>query len=191
MNKVAWRSELLVYEARDDHFEAARTMDLIFVVNVAPSVSVRCLSDLTKAGQVLRDKLAHCPFMVEEEHNKSCTAISAVDVVREWQMDDHPLLPSDLAVEEDYVFINHSALLTTYERSGAQYALRHAEQLFCTTTCMPKTYARDGHRHIGAFQRLRERALNTQMDASRIMLVEDNNVSYLHGADFTLFKTFA
>ena len=181
MPKVPWMSPVLLYELDRGHYVARSAFECVLVRDVAS-----CPAGLLSCNESLRCKLLSCPFMVVCADG-ACVGYSAVGELRPWDADEHSLVPTILNAEDDVVYVNHPTHLTSYVSNGAQYELLHAEQLLCTTVCMPRTFPEESLERVArALQKGREVVVARQCSRALVVLADGNGFHY--GADFNTLK---
>ena len=179
MHKVHWCSPVILYGVDGDHFEARGTTDQHIVRSMPTSMSASRVRDLAECNLQFQRKLLDCAFMSLE----GGASYSANGVVESW---DHHGAPSPLCSEQDHIYVNLCTHLTCYGDGGR---LDHAEQVHCTTVCMPRRFpVASTDKVVGGMRAHWASAVKRACSSARVLIKQHSSFHYLHAADFSVLK---
>lgn len=174
----------MCYKSKNGRYEAEKELQYIFVREIMPVVSVGNMKDIVTSNKTFELKLIHCPFMVLDDS----TAVSAGQIVNEWDENEHPTTQSDINIEDEVVYLNIHTPVTHYESADGVYRFCQGDSVFCHTMCLPRTITEES---IHKIQEYRKKMITKQLESSRLLLGSRGVLSCYNGHDFSLMKTIA
>lgn len=187
MVKMPWLQNVVRYYKRENQYVAEAASQYVVVRESVQRVSIRELQSLQNYDTLVAKKLALCPFMILHSPQNTI-GVSASEVVRGFDVTEHPILDAELHCEEDTVFVNCTSALTCYRcTEDGTYGFEHGCHVFSLTMPMPRRF--EAH-HIGTLQQYRQKFIDKQLQNSRLLLREDNTCYCYNASSMTLVNTF-
>jgi len=161
--KFPWHSRVACYRAvNDEWFEVCGEVEIIFVYETIPNLTVQSLKDLLPFVENLKGKLLDCPFLKLDN-----VAVSS-NRVQDWNDEKMTCVPSNLNIELNNVYLDLFSGIDTYDDSQTSH-----QTVFCRTLCLPRFLHRNDILHL---RKIRENIVEKQIEDWRIVEVKSNQI---------------
>ena len=158
----------------------------IVVKEITASISVATMQSMLEFNSATESKLRQCPFLVLSDGNE-IMAVSSNGDKSAFVWDEHPVVPANAHVEEDWLLANTCAAMMTYIMQPSGFIFQSSEVILCSTMCLPLRMPRED---VAYYTKCRRGHIEKQLANCRLLLQNYNSLIIYSADTFKLMKSF-